>query len=217
MVIEKVFLFFITFIVIIFLTVSDSMENSFIYGVVNRIIKEKNQGPTTGEAVYFIGDSLTYRHQWQNDFPQHTIVNKGVNADQTSHVLKRLDEITNHHPKKIFLLIGINDLMKRKRGRDVLNNYESIIKKIKKSSPNTEIYVQSLLPIRRNVELKNKDIIEFNKKLKIIAMKYQVRYVDLHTLFFEDGKLAERYTNDGLHLTSLGYQVWINALKPHIK
>lgn len=192
------------------------MENSLIHGVVNRIIKEKNHGHSTGDAVYFVGDSLTYRHQWQDDFPKNTIVNKGINADKSSDVLKRLDEITTAHPKKIFIMIGINDLMKRKRGKEVLDNYEVILKKITKSSPNTEIYVQGLLPIRRNVELKNKDIIEFNKKLKIVTMKYQGHYVDLHSLLIEDGKLAERYTNDGLHLTSLGYQVWINALKPHM-
>ncbi len=193
------------------------MENSLIHGVFNRILKEKKQGQTTGDAVYFVGDSLTYRHLWQADFPQNDIVNKGVNADQTSHVLKRLDEITNTHPNKIFIMIGINDLMKRKRGKEVLDNYEAIIKKITNSSPNTTIYVQSLLPIRRNVELKNKDIIEFNKKLKILTMKYQVNYVDIHSLLMEEGKLAERYTNDGLHLTSSGYQIWINAISPYIK
>ena len=48
-------------------------------------------------------------------------------------------------PKKIFILIGINDLSANFPMDQIVDNYKQIINKIKIASPKTEIFIQSTL------------------------------------------------------------------------
>jgi len=79
-------------------------------------------------------------------------------------VLKRLNEITYFKPKAVFILIGINDLFSRHHEEDnpalkydkvvpssryIGKNILKIAKIIHRGSPDTKIYVRTLLPTQR--------------------------------------------------------------------
>jgi lysophospholipase L1-like esterase len=101
-------------------------------------------------------------------FQNPKIKNRGIGGDETDGVLLRLEEIIKSLPEKIFIMIWINDLSHL--GIDqVVTNYKKIIEKIKSQSPNTKIYIQSILPVNNkfySAGARNNDIIKLNQILK---------------------------------------------------
>jgi lysophospholipase L1-like esterase len=79
-----------------------------------------------------------------------TVLNRGIGGDITYGVLKRLDDVINRQPKKLFILLGINDIGKDIPDSVIAYNYFKIIKQVKEKSPATKIYVQSILPYKSN-------------------------------------------------------------------
>ena len=62
-----------------------------------------------------LGDSITDEARWDELLNSSTIQNRGISGDTTSGVLDRLDS-TNKNIKKVFIMVGINDIM---RGKNV--------------------------------------------------------------------------------------------------
>lgn len=94
------------------------------------------------------------------------------------------------------------------------------IQKIKKESPSTKIYFQTLLPVNneftqfKNHYNKDEHILRVNEELKKLAAKEKITLIDLYSHFLgADKKLDKKYTIDSLHLTAAGYKVWADILK----
>ncbi len=173
-----------------------------------------------GKDVIFLGDSLTDNNEWAESFPESNIGNQGIGDDTTSGVLYRLKEATNLKPSKIFIMIGINDLNNGVSSDVILKNYTSIIEKIRNHSPNTEVYIQSLLPTNSDLtysSVNKDDILWLNENIKKLATDAGYEYIDLYSLFAdENNELDEQWTVDGIHLNGPAYVVWENTLKDYI-
>jgi len=137
----------------------------------------------------------------------------------TGGLLLRLDEITQHQPSMIFLMIGINDLGVNSKGK-ILENYELIVKNIKEHSPSTKLNLQSILPVNNTVRKSgktNRDVVFLNEKILEIAKKYGLDFFNLHPFFLdENGNLDKRFTQDGIHLDAEGYLIWKKELQKYI-
>jgi lysophospholipase L1-like esterase len=122
------------------------------------------------------------------------------------------------------LLIGINDLynntIEKPSVSYIANNIIDIAKKIKSSSSNTKVYIQTLLPISKQKSFKYYDLYNQNiKKINKIIIENQQQglytVIDLHSLFVDNkGQLINDLTYDGLHLNERGYVIWSNFIKP---
>ena len=66
--------------------------------------------PNRKKEIVFLGNSITARGNWSEWFNNKRIINRGISGDRTDGVLYRLDEVISSKPKKIFLLIGVNDI-----------------------------------------------------------------------------------------------------------
>ncbi len=166
--------------------------------------------------VVFLGNSLTEYGEWQEFFNNPNIRNRGIAGEFTDGILRRLDPIISGTPKQVFLMIGINDLILH-RPPHILANYRSIVEKIKTGTPQTQLIIQSILPINntvKNTGLSNADVLTLNKGIQEIAADFNLKYVDLHQKFKDDsGKLNASYTLDGIHLNRAGYEQWIGEIK----
>jgi len=166
-------------------------------------------------AIVFLGDSLIDEGRWDEMFPNFKIVNRGILADRTEHVISRIIQITKWQPSKIFLMIGTNDLKFGVKQKIILSNYEKILELIKKDAPKTEIFVQSLLPRESKFR---KPIEHINKELMILANRTGCVYIDLYPFFLDkNGSLKKEYSNDGLHLLGTGYLKWKQLIEPYIQ
>jgi lysophospholipase L1-like esterase len=183
-----------------------------------------DQLPNTKGEIIFLGDSITDGCEWSEVFHDLRIKNRGISGDITQGILDRLDEVLESQPAKIFLMIGINDLAWGFSVSDILANYKKILMRIIKESPRTKTYIQSLLPVNsdfgtfRDHTNKSDEVLYINKRLKKTAGELDMVYVDLYSHFVVKGqKLNPEYTNDGLHLTGKGYEVWKTIVEKYVK
>ncbi len=184
-----------------------------------RLAKFRAEKPETGK-IMFLGNSITEGGNWRKLLKDSSVVNRGISGDNTFGVIKRVDEVVRWKPSKLFMLIGVNDLSKSIPNSAVIENIFSIINMIHSGSPETKIYVHSILPVNPGVKgfmtrfSKQSDIIEINMQLKKYADILKYQYVDIHSAFRDSKELLDaRYTYDGLHLNAAGYQHWVEFLK----
>lgn len=93
-------------------------------------------------------------------------------------------------------------------------NIATIVDTIKTRSPETKIYVQSILP--RAAEYREK-VEALNKALEQ-STSSKATWIDLYPLFLDsrDGSINDDYSNDELHLLGSGYLKWRDFIKPHV-
>jgi lysophospholipase L1-like esterase len=177
--------------------------------------------PLTG-GILFLGNSITEFGDWKKLTGDSGAENRGIAADNTFGVLDRLEEVIARRPRKLFLEIGINDIAQDIPVSVIGNNIYSIVKRIKTGSPNTWVYVISILPTNSDVrqeypELygKNGIVEQLNYELHLHSADNGFDYIDLQRrLNNGDGELDRRYARpDGLHINALGYQVWAELLR----
>ena len=170
-----------------------------------------------------IGDSLSLWFPTELLPPEKTWLNQGLSGETSEGLLNRLDLLDKTQPEVIFVLIGINDLIRGVKDETILANQELIIGYLRRVHPQAKIVVQSILPHSgekvswegrdRLLAIPNSRIRELNQQLKAIADNEGVIYLDLYPLFADsDGNLKTELSTDGLHLSPQGYLVWRNAL-----
>ncbi|HMG90469.1 MAG TPA: GDSL-type esterase/lipase family protein [Chryseolinea sp.] len=118
--------------------------------------------------------------------------------------------------------MGINDISQDIPVTIIVNNIFTIVERVKTKSPETKIYVHSILPTNDNVKdeypaafNKNGQSILVNLELERNAKERMFTYVDLNgVLRDKSGKLDVKYAEpDGLHLNQTGYETWVKLLK----
>jgi lysophospholipase L1-like esterase len=175
---------------------------------------------TTTVKILFLGNSITEMGDFRKLTGDTTVINRGIGGDITFGVLNRLEEVTRFKPSKLFLLIGINDLSKHIPENVILQNMFAIVNLIHSQSPKTVVYVQSILPVNPTVKDfpkgydVNESVILLNRELSNMQKRVKYTFIDLNKSFRNvEGLMDPRYTTDGLHLNSAGYQLWIKILK----
>lgn len=176
--------------------------------------------PIQPSDIVFLGDSITDEGEWADWFPDWPIRNRGISADTTTGVLRRLDSILEGTPAKLFLMIGHNDLaVQGKPPERVLQHYRQILQQIRERTPHTQVYVQSVLPVAlrpQAVEL-NLKIRQVNQSLERLAAQFGYPYVDLHAVFLDGNQLNLAYTTDGIHLNGDGYALWVRQIGAEVR
>lgn len=181
--------------------------------------------PTSKSDIIFLGNSITNGGEWAELLGNPHAKNRGISGDTTQGVLDRLSTITKGKPSKIFLLIGTNDLSRGKSVDEAAKNVEKIVERVKRESPATKLYVQSVFPVNPKFNKflghmnRQKDIAVLNAKIKAIAARHGVTYIDVYKSLVipSTDVMNPEYTNDGLHLLGKGYLKWVEVLKPYLK
>jgi lysophospholipase L1-like esterase len=169
-----------------------------------------------GEIIFF-GNSLTAGCEWAELFNNPKVRNRGIGGDTADGLLERVNEVTVSKPSKVFIEVGINDLYMKFLISDIIKNYSSILENIKMNSAETQIYIQSLLPLYNHTAITTDSIIVFNNELKRIAEKYNATYLNLFDSFADEkGDMKKELSFDGVHLTSQGYLLWKRLTEEYV-
>ncbi len=192
------------------------MKNRGIAGAYQHRLNLFEQMPVKEGDIVFLGNSITAYCEWAELFDNDRIKNRGIAGDMTDGVLKRLGEITQARPAKIFLMIGVNDLIIRSP-KEILAYYEQIINKVNFDSPTTKMFVYKVLPVNNEVKhtgLSNSDIALINQGILEKTQKSQVELIDLHPLLTDEkGQLSAQFTKDGIHINGDAYLLWKKAIE----
>ena len=178
-----------------------------------------NTLPIPTGKIIMLGNSITAEGEWAELFQNTDIINRGVIGDGTGDILERLDPIVASHPRKIFLLVGVNDLMFLPLSK-IEDFYEKIVARIVSETPTTQLYLESILPIHNDLRrngMKNEDIDALNKAIEQLANKYHLTYIDLNSkLKNREGSLQTELSLDGIHLNGEGYLILKKNLEAFI-
>lgn len=151
---------------------------------------------------------------------ERTWLNQGIAGDTSAGLLRRLHLFDRTQPETIFVMIGINDLLRGVRDETILENQRQIVRHLQRVHSNSQIVVQSILPHSGggSKAVPNSRIRQLNTQLKAIAEAEGVNYLELHPLFTDaQGNLRSELSTDGLHLNTQGYHIWRSALQLYYK
>ncbi|NES21229.1 MAG: lysophospholipase [Symploca sp. SIO3E6] len=181
-----------------------------------------NQQPEN--LTILAGDSLSLWFPLELLPPETTWLNQGISGETSAGLLNRIDLFDDTEPDVVFVMIGINDLIRGIRGETIVANQELTIRHLRRAHPKAQIVVQSILPHSaeqatwegrdRLLSIPNSNIQKINQRLKKIAQREGAIYLELYPLFADtNGNLNTELSTDGLHLNQQGYQVWSYALQ----
>lgn len=169
--------------------------------------------------IIFFGDSVTALANWKGLFRDSSVINGALCGVDTARAFGRLEWLSGSQPKKLFVMLGINDIMHDVSQRETEDNYARILETFRRLSPGTEVFVLSVLPTRNQAHpVWNERVRSLNAGLKVVAAKHGVKYIDLHPLFLSPaGELDNKYAVDGVHLNEAGYKVWVKAVEKYVR
>ena len=161
-----------------------------------------------------IGDSIT-----QGLYEYGVLDQANVMADRGTEVSEVSSEKIQEHiakakelkPQALFLAYGMNDVEAVRGDADAfIKAYRPIIEDLKKTLPDTKIYINSILPAAESVISQNEwygNIPEFNQKLEELCEEERVTFID-NTSLVKD----EYYADDGIHMAPDYYTGWVDHM-----
>ncbi len=171
-------------------------------------------GPESWEGwdgtALFLGDSITDFCDLAVYYPGLNAVNQGISGETTGDILDRLDRsVSPYKPDILVLLAGVNDILSDYPDDQVVDNMRAIVEGVRRTLPETAVILQSIYPVMEGEDLYYTGHIRaVNGRLEALAEELNCRYVDVYSaLCTADGRLDERYTDDGLHPNDAGYRM----------
>ena len=177
--------------------------------------------PAEGSIV-FIGNSITDMHCWPEAFKTSEgkylpIVNRGNSGTFSTEQSTNIESYLKNKPKKVFMMIGTNDLASGGglsfSGEQILAYVKSMVKLIHKRSPETKVYLYSILNNTTGNRVRE-HWLHANKVVKEYVAQVNepwLTYIDLYDKLIEVGN-GGAWSYDKLHLTAGAYQVWCEAI-----
>ena len=163
------------------------------------------------KAVYLTQKSTTPR----------TFLQPGVHVDAGRGPVDVWGTIQQLQPKKMYITLGTNALMSMDAAT-FIDSYYQLIDKIRRTSPDTYIYVTTVTPVtawksQKEPRMSFDRILSFNQWITKMCVDKDVALINLYdVLKSSSGYLREDIAaGDGYHLTPTGYQQWLDYLITH--
>ena len=178
--------------------------------------------PPAEGSIVFVGNSITDMHPWVEAFRSDNeiplpIVNRGNSGTYSTEQSDNLESYLINKPQKLFLMIGTNDIATSGglnfKSEQVFAYVKSIVQRIHKRSPETQVYLQSIL----NNNTSNRPAerwLETNRLVKAFVEETNedwLKYVDLYDMLSGVAS-GGVWSYDNLHLTAASYQKWVETL-----
>jgi lysophospholipase L1-like esterase len=187
---------------------------------VDSIVARNSSVDKTNLIVFTGSSSIRLWKDLKSSFPGHNVVNLGFGGSEMADLFYFTDQlIISFQPSQIFIYEGDNDISFGRTSQQIIAFADSILTRIRQSSPSVEVVFMSPKPSLARWNLKSK-YEAFNKEYKKWAAgKKNVRYVDLWTPMLDKNGVVRRdiFIVDGLHLNSTGYAIWKNTLQKYLR
>ena len=179
---------------------------------------DKANPPPAKNLTLFTGSSTIRR--WttlSEDFPEIPVLNRGFGGSQLHQVLHHFDDLfPRYKPERIVLYCGENDLWHGKSVVKTLDEFTTLVTRIRKILPNTPLVYLSCKPSPKRMS-KWAIYQDLNGKIKTFCQKDPLlTFVDLSGILLgPDGKPATGiWDKDQLHVNQAGYARLTKLLGP---
>ncbi len=173
----------------------------------------------TKADIVMAGDSITASGRWNELFPDASIINRGVPGDRVGGLLARAEDILRAEPSKVFVMIGINDVTARNTNAQILERYAALVDRL--SEGGAKVVVQSVITCRetrfnRCDDTMREQVGRLNTELARMAEDKGATFIDLDRRFSDANGVLERFSMDGIHPGSAGFEEWRRMIAPLI-
>jgi len=168
--------------------------------------------------VVMLGNSITYRCNWNELLDRNDVINRGIEFDVTEGFLNRMDFVFKAGPKICFIMGGVNDIILNMPKEETVKNMNKIMDTLL-SGQITPI-VQSILYVAddfHNQATINKKIKATNSLIEQSCKKKDVAFLNVNEILGNKGALKKEYSFDGIHLTGQAYEKWGDAINSIIE
>lgn len=190
--------------------VGDSLTWIFSHYVRN--VRNADNPDYLGGAQFLAIFNMNIYRASQNDVREND-----VNLEYRGRPVSLTDGLKKTGAKKVFLMLGLNDLHLR-RWTDVEANFVTTIETLKTECPDMEIIIEGVLPVRKEyLEKRRIEWNDFNRILARICKKEGVAFFNFSETFMdENGELRKDLCGDGrCHLNIAGEEVWVRCLRQY--
>ena len=172
--------------------------------------------PERDSSIIMLGNSITEQGNWTELLKDDRFVNRGIAGDVVNGIRSRLEPLERLRPRRIYLMVGVNDLLFHPP-EAIFPNYQTLVRELQRRFPETELILQSILPVNNEVRrtgVENVAINTLNTAIRRLAEERQLTYLDVHAqLRDERGALPATFTADGIHLNGLAYLRWAELIR----
>ncbi len=172
-----------------------------------------------GSILFTGSSSIRFWTSLSKDFPEQTIINTGFGGSQASDLIIHLETLVlKYKPSKVFIYEGDNDIWADEEPLAIMGELDTIVQHIKKSLPDTEIFLISAKPSPSRWEKKN-DYLELNLFMKEYSgIRPGIKFVDIWDVMLnEKGEpIQDIFIQDDLHMNPDGYKIWKQVFTPFV-
>lgn len=132
------------------------------------------------------------------------------------------DAIAESGVGRMYILIGSNDIATPSQRENFMNNWATMVERIREKSPEVEIVIISNIPQYADLSgcqapnflEYNSNVLTYNEKLRDFCREKNCFYFDLY-YYIQDhcGRMPEVYNLDGYHLNDTGYKTWMQIMR----
>lgn len=165
----------------------------------------------------FLGDSITDSISFYDFLDEsHVVAKLGLTSKEAK---KQIEDIVKTQPKNIYIMFGMNDILTGESSKEFIKDYRELIQAIKIKLPDSNIYIQSILPVASKVKnkkplLTNENVDDFNQALMDMAKDDNLQYLNIRSILDSDMDLLEP---DGIHVKYKFYELWLDYLIENTK
>ncbi len=192
-------------------------ENRFERNVRAYEAADRTNPPPKG-AILLAGDSQFYR--WKTldeDLPDYTIVNRGIDSFQTSDLVHFADRLVlPYQPRLIVLHVGGNDVHNGKSADEILADFKTFVARVRAVQPDVPIAFTSITPgPGRWDEAPARKAANLAVKTWV-ATRPGLSFIDLwDAMLTPDGQPREDlWVADRIHPNHAGYLIRVRIMRP---
>lgn len=189
------------------------------------------------DSVYFFGDSTTAHLALRGGIPKervwsgagNTVKFSSVNREKCVHFengedLTLSEAVSKVKPKILVITLGVSGGAGNLSEDDFKSIYKKMLLSVKEASPETYVFVQSVLPlsdksVKHYKNITKEAVVEANNWIKDVCDELSFPFINTHNLLLADnGYLKPEYQNDEyMHLTKAAYKVILENIGQAIK
>lgn len=173
--------------------------------------------PAKGGILFTGSSSIRLWETLANDFPDHSVINRGFGGACLYDVVHFFDRIvTPYAPKCVVLFAGTNDIASGRTPAQVAEDFLRFTQKMQEKVPGVPLLYISITSSPSRWEQRDK-VVESNALIqKIIPNVKGATFVEFQSkLLGTDGQpRPELFVEDRLHLSAEGYRILAETLRP---
>ena len=168
------------------------------------------------QTLLMLGDSLVEWGDWPELLPLLRVINRGVAGEHVEELAVRLatEMESAGEPDHILIMAGTNNLLMGNTFFPAI--YRSMLPRIASLCPKASLTLNSLMPM--SLPGLPEQVAAINLELQAVAHQAGCRFLDMVPACTEQCLPITRpcFLTDGVHLSTLGYQVWAREIRRHL-